>query len=52
MSNIHKSTRAVIIDMLNDTSEYLDDIFTIDYPEFEKHIPAICMYLHFVPRLQ
>ena len=27
--------------MFNDTSRYLDDIFTIDYPEFEKHIPDI-----------
>ena len=45
MSYIHKSTRADIIDMLNDTSDYLDDIFTIDYPEFEKYIPAIYMYL-------
>ena len=27
--------------MLNDTSRYLDDIFTIDNPEFEKHIPDI-----------
>ena len=27
--------------MLNDTSRYLDDTFTIDNPEFEKHIPDI-----------
>ena len=27
--------------MFNDTSRYLNDIFTIDYPEFEKHIPDI-----------
>ena len=27
--------------MLNDTSRYLDDIFTIDYPEFVKHISDI-----------
>ena len=27
--------------MFNDTSRYLDDIFTIDSPEFEKHIPDI-----------
>ena len=40
MSNLHKSKR-YIIDMFNDTSRYLDDIFTIDYPEFEKHIPYI-----------
>ena len=41
MSNLHKSKRYVIIDMLNDTSQYLDDIFTINYPEFEKHISDI-----------
>ena len=27
--------------MFNVTSRYLDDIFTIDNPEFEKHIPDI-----------
>ena len=27
--------------MFNDTFRYLDDIFTIDNPEFEKHIPDI-----------
>ena len=27
--------------MFNDTSRYLDDIFTISNPEFEKHIPDI-----------
>ena len=27
--------------LLNDTSRYLDDIFTIDNPEFENHIPDI-----------
>ena len=30
-----------LIDMLDETSWYLDDIFTIDNPEFEKHIPDI-----------
>ena len=30
-----------LIDMFNNTSRYLDDIFTIDNPEFEKHIPDI-----------
>ena len=25
--------------MFNDTSRYLDDIFTIDNPEFDSHIP-------------
>ena len=27
--------------LLHDTSRYLNDIFTIDTPEFEKHIPDI-----------
>ena len=27
--------------LFNDTSRYLDNIFTIDNPEFEKHIPDI-----------
>ena len=30
-----------LIDMFNDTSRYLDDIFTIDNPEFEIYIPDI-----------
>ena len=34
MSNLHKSKRYDFIDMFNDTSRYLDDIFTIDNPEF------------------
>ena len=29
------------IDKFNDTSRYLDDIFTIDNPEFAEHIPDI-----------
>ena len=41
MSNLHKCKRFDLIDMFNDTSRYLDDIFTIDNPEFEKHIPDI-----------
>ena len=41
MSNLHKSKRYDLIDMFNDTSRYLDDIFTIDNPEFEKHISDI-----------
>ena len=41
MSNLHKSKQYDLIDMFNDTSRYLDDIFTIDNPEFEKHIPDI-----------
>ena len=41
MSNLHKSKQYDLIDMLNDTSQYLDDIFTIDNPECEKYIPDI-----------
>ena len=41
MSDLHKSKRHDLIDMFNDTSQYLDDIFTIDNPEFEKYIPDI-----------
>ena len=41
MSDLHKSYRSGLIDMFNDTSRYLDDIFTIDNPESDKHIPDI-----------
>ena len=41
MSDLHKSKRHDHIDLFNDTSRYLDDIFTIDNPEFEKYIPDI-----------
>ena len=40
MSDLHKSKRHDPIDMYND-NRYLDDIFTIDNPEFEKCIPDI-----------
>ena len=43
MSNLHKSKQYDLIDMLNDTSRYLDDTFTIDNPEFDKLIPS-CIY--------
>ena len=36
MSQLNKSKRYNLIDMFNDTSRYLDDIFTIDNPEFER----------------
>ena len=36
MSDLQKSKRFDLIDMFNDTSRYLDDIFTIDNPEFDK----------------
>ena len=41
MSNLKKSKRFDLIDKFNDTSRYLDDIFTIDNPEFAEHIPDI-----------
>ena len=39
MSNLHKSKKYDLLDMFNDNSRYLDDMFTIDKPDFEKHIP-------------
>ena len=41
MSNLQKSKRFDLIDKFNDISRYLDDIFTIDNPEFVEHIPDI-----------
>ena len=41
MSDLQKYKRHDLIDMFNDTSRYLDDIFTIDNPDFEKYIPDI-----------
>ena len=41
MSNLQKSKRFDLIDKFNDTSRYLDDIFTTDNPEFAEHIPDI-----------
>ena len=41
MSNLQKSKRFDLIDKFNDTSRYLDAIFTIDNPEFAEHIPDI-----------
>ena len=41
MSNLQKSKRFHLIDKFNDTSRYLDDIFTIYNPEFAEHIPDI-----------
>ena len=41
MSNPRKSKRFDLIDRFNDTSQYLDDIFTIDNSEFAEHIPDI-----------
>ena len=33
MSDLHKSKGHDLIDIFNDTSRYLDDIFTIENPE-------------------
>ena len=41
MSYLQKPKQYDLIDVFNDTSRYLDDIFTIDNPEFEKHIPDV-----------
>ena len=41
MSNLHESKQYDLIDMFNDTSRYLDDVFTFDNPEFEKHTPEV-----------
>ena len=41
MSDLQQFKRHDLIDMFTDTSRYLDDIFTIDNPEFEKYIPDI-----------
>ena len=41
MSNLQKSKQYDLIDMFNDTSRYLDDIFTIDNPEFKNQISDI-----------
>ena len=41
MYKLHKSKQYDLIDMFNDTSRYLADIFTIHNPEFAKHIPDI-----------
>ena len=44
MSNLQKSKSVDLIDKFNDTSRYLDDIFTIDNPAFAEHIPDIHVY--------
>ena len=41
MSNLQKSKPFDLIDKFNDTSRYLDDIFTINNPAFAEHIPDI-----------
>ena len=41
MPSLHKYKQYDLIDIFNDTSRYLDYIFTINNPEFEKHIPDV-----------
>ena len=41
MSNLQKFKRFGLIDKFNDTSRYLNDIFTIHNPAFAEHIPDI-----------
>ena len=41
MSDLHKSKRHDLKDMFDYTSRYLDDIFNVDNPEFDKYIPDI-----------
>ena len=41
MSNRQKSKRFDLIDTINDTSRYRDDIFTIDNPAFAEHMSDI-----------
>ena len=41
MSDLQKSKRFDLIDMFNDASRCLDDVFTVDDPEFEKHVPGM-----------
>ena len=41
ISNLQISKWFDLVDKFNNTSRYLDDIFTIDNPEFAEHIPDI-----------
>ena len=41
MSYLHESKQYDLMDMCNDTSRYIDDMFTIDNPEFGKIISDI-----------
>ena len=41
ISNPQTSKQFDLIDKFNDTSRYLDDIFTIDNPEYAEHKPDI-----------
>ena len=41
MSRLNTSKQFDLIETFNNTSRYLDDIFAIDNPNFEKHIKDI-----------
>ena len=41
MSNLQKTKRFDLTDKFNDTSRYLDDIFTIDNSEFAEYTPDV-----------
>ena len=41
ISNLQNFKWFDLIDKFNDTSRYLDDIFTIDNPPYAEHIPDI-----------
>ena len=41
MSDLHISKRHDLIDMFNDTSRYLDDIFAIDNPGLRNIFPIL-----------
>ena len=40
-SNLHKYKQYDPIDKFSNTSQYFDAIYSIDNPEFEKHIPDV-----------
>ena len=45
ISHLHKCKRYNLINMFNDTSRCIDDIFTVANHEFDKHIPDILYIL-------
>ena len=47
MSNLHRSKQYDFIDIFNDTCRYHKDIFTVDNPDCDKHIPVIYIQQNF-----
>ena len=39
MSNLQTSKSFDLIDKFDDNSKYLGNVFTVDIPKFEKHLP-------------